>query len=539
MINSNIDTVKVLVGILACIIITVSVDQAIAVESNAVERCAGLGDVQSIALTDWESGLGLWTAGTHDVSNPEHFDTPDWATVGGLPDSRPGAAAFVADQNNGNCIDDPKTGALTLDSPSIIIPAGALVPRISINHWFATDWRWDGGNLKISVNGSSFNLIPGFAIEVGTYNNTLFTAFDNKNLNPLQGQAAFASDNNQPVGSWQQSHINLLGIAEVGDTIKLRFDFGIDECDGNIGWYVDEVEFYSCSSELPPSGSSLTLVKEVINDNSGGASPADWTLMASGPTPLSGSGPTVFSDASFEAGTYDLSESGGPAGYSASAWICVGGTQINTSRIKVAVGEFATCTIKNDDIAPTLKVFKTVINDNGGTVFNPNDFGLRVDGNIVAHNATNAFNTGSYIVSEDGHAGYTAGDWGGDCDTNGNVTLEPGQVATCTITNDDIPPSTIRVVKTIINDNGGIVTDPNAFGLKVDGSSVMNNVSNTFIAGNHTVSEDGLADYKAGSWGGDCNANGAITLTVGQDAICTITNNDIDLTDIIYRDGFE
>lgn len=509
-------------------LIMIGLDQAAAF-NNPPARCEGFGDLQSISLTDWEAGsLGSWTAGTHGIADPDFFDTPDWAVVGSLPDGRTGKAAFVADQENGNCLDDDKSGALTLDSPPIVIPAGTKVPRISIDHWFATDKRWDGGNFKISINGGDFNLIPGFVIEEGAYNSTLFTIADNKNLNPLAGQDAFTTDDNQPSGSWGQSHINLLGIAEVGDTIILRLDFGIDECDGWIGWYVDEVEFYSCSTEFPPSDTSLTLVKQVINDNGGGAAASAWTLSATGPTPFSGSGPNVSSGDGFAPGSYDLSETG-PTGYKASLWACVGGTQIDGNTVSIAQDEIATCTITNNDIAPTLKVFKTIVNSDGGTVTDPNAFGLRVDGNPVLHNVSNTFNSGDYLVSEVGLPGYQPGSWGGDCTSNGSINLTPGQNATCRITNDDIAP-TLKVVKTVTNDNGGMVTNPNDFGLKVDGGNVLHNVRNVVDVGSHTVSEDGLAGYQAGDWGGDCNPDGTIALVLGQIATCNITNNDISPT---------
>jgi hypothetical protein len=64
----------------------------------------------------------------------------------------------------------------------------------------------------------------------------------------------------------------------------------------------------------------------------------------------------VYSGATFSAGTYTLSESG-PDGYIASTWVCVGGTQIG-SQITLVLGESATCTITNDDIAAVnIKIF--------------------------------------------------------------------------------------------------------------------------------------------------------------------------------------
>jgi hypothetical protein len=513
-------------------------------------RCAGFGELQSISLTDWETGLGTWTVDTHDVVNPTPigFVTPDWAVVGSLPDSRSGKAAFVADVDNPDYLEKCEieeefgTGALTLDSPPILIPDEVLVPRISIDHWFATDERWDGGNFKISVNGSPFNLIPSSSIEVGPYYSTLREAFTNEgaplNLNPLAGQDAFTSDST--IGSsygWGQSHINLSGIAAAGNTIQLRFDFGVDECDGWIGWYVDEVEFYYCSTEVLPSDTSLTMVKLVTNNNGGSASAFAWTLSANGPDSFNGSGPSVSSGPGLTAGTYNLSESG-PTGYKASDWSCEGGTQVDGNTITIAAGQAVTCTITNDDIAPTLTVTKTIINDNGGTVSDHNAFGLKINGNPVLNNASNTLNAGNYTVSEDGLAGYQPGPWGSDCSSNGSITLAVGQNATCTITNNDIAP-TITVFKTIINDHGGKVNDPNAFGLRVDGNSVSHNVANAVNVGNHAISEDGLPDYEAGLWGGDCNSDGNITLVLGQDAICTITNDDVDPNEIIFKDGFE
>ena len=207
----------------------------------------------------------------------------------------------------------------------------------------------------------------------------------------------------------------------------------------------------------------------------------------------------------FNAGSHTVSEVGLP-GYQPGAW---GGDCNADGTITLAPGDAATCTITNDDISPTLKVVKTITNNNGGSVTSQNAFSLRVDGDLVLHNVINAFDAGAHIVSEDGLPGYKAGTWGGDCNADGTITLALDQDAICTIHNDDLAP-TLTVVKTITNDNGGTVTDQNAFGLRVDGIAVLHNVSNEFDAGSHTVSEVGLPGYAPGAWGGDCNADGSI-----------------------------
>jgi cysteine-rich repeat protein len=218
-------------------------------DTSPPPRCDGLGALESFAATDWEGGLDGWTASRYDVFNEATFGAPDWTVVNALPDGRTGSAAFVANLNADNCPADDLTGALALDSPVIVIPETAEVPRLSLNHWVATEAEWDGGNLKISVNGGPFTLVPAAAIEVSPYNATLYSA---GNSNPLAGQPAFTGSGGLD-GSWGQSQVNLYGLAEPGDSIRLRLDFGVDVCYGVTGWYVDEVEFYSCSAELPPS----------------------------------------------------------------------------------------------------------------------------------------------------------------------------------------------------------------------------------------------------------------------------------------------
>ena len=312
------------------------------------ERCGGF---QSISLTDWEGGLGAWTVDTYGVVQPGAFDTPDWAAVGGLPDSRTGKAAFVANLDVGACPGDDQSGVLTLTSPTIDIPAETDTLKIALNHWFDIEYGWDGGNLKISVNEGPFTLVPGSAFETGPYTDVLFEAIrdlDPYNANPLAEQEAFTGPGlDLEGGSWGVSRVNLAGIAAAGDSIQLRFDFGIDECFGAVGWYVDDVEVYSCEEA---SSARLTLVNDVINDSGGTATAWDWTLTASGPTGFSGSGLFVTSGTDFMAGRYDLSESGGPAGYTASDWVCVGGTQNDADTITLGQGESATCTITNDDV---------------------------------------------------------------------------------------------------------------------------------------------------------------------------------------------
>jgi hypothetical protein len=63
------------------------------------------------------------------------------------------------------------------------------------------------------------------------------------------------------------------------------------------------------------------------------------------------------------------------------------------------------------------------------------------------------------------------------------------------------------------------------FQAKIDGTDANWGQAYVLDAGAHTASETWLAGYSAGSWGGDCNSNGSITLALDEDAVCTITNS--------------
>jgi hypothetical protein len=206
----------------------------------------------------------------------------------------------------------------------------------------------------------------------------------------------------------------------------------------------------------------LTLKKHVINDNGGTAAASAWTLVATGSGGFSGAGtPATGPDATngpnnVTAGVlYSLSESGGPAGYTASSYSCVtnGGAPVIGNSITLGLGDSAVCTITNNDVAPTLRVIKYVIPSSDTGAFN-----LLIDGTVDASNVGNngttgfvAVNVGPHTVSEMAGLNTVLGSYsstiGGDCASDGTITLALAQNATCTITNRRLP--TLVVQKSI------------------------------------------------------------------------------------------
>lgn len=239
--------------------------------AEAPALCEGLGDVESFFSEDFESGSlpTGWSVSSHDVANPATFDSPGWLVVDGLPSGALGDfAAFAPDLIAGNCAEDTEAGVVNIDSPVIVLPASPT-PHVAFDHYVSTEAGWDGGNLKISVNGGPFVLVPGSAYSFNPYNGVLTTPTDN----PLGGEEAFTgADGGSLSGSWGQSQVDLIGLASPGDSIILRFDFGTDGCNGTTGWYVDSVEAYSCSAELPPvCGDGILDLGEMCDDGNASA----------------------------------------------------------------------------------------------------------------------------------------------------------------------------------------------------------------------------------------------------------------------------
>lgn len=100
-------------------------------------------------------------------------------------------------------------------------------------------------------------------------------------------------------------------------------------------------------------GPTLTLIKTVTNDSGRNALPSAFTLTATGPVTISGAtGTASVTSRVVNAGTYVLSETG-PAGYTAGAWSCSGGS-LAGSNLTLAVGQTVSCTINNNDTTPTI-----------------------------------------------------------------------------------------------------------------------------------------------------------------------------------------
>jgi Zn-dependent metalloprotease len=209
------------------------------------------GTSQAITSFDFESDpMAAWTANHNTASSG--FTPRDWTWVNGLPSGKAGSGMFAPSPNGGVCGPNGENGVLHLTSPEILLPPSTNFARATFEHWVASEPGWDGGNLEVSVNGAGWQLVPPSEITFNNYTAFLFSAEDG-NVNPLAGQPAWTGVNGGTVngGSWGRSHVNLGNFAQSGDTVRLRWNYGTDGCSGRAGWFLDNVNLFSCTALVP------------------------------------------------------------------------------------------------------------------------------------------------------------------------------------------------------------------------------------------------------------------------------------------------
>ncbi|MGI6484431.1 MAG: THxN family PEP-CTERM protein [Candidatus Dojkabacteria bacterium] len=368
-----------------------------------------------------------------------------------------------------------------------------------------------------------------FSFKIGTSKGV---GFDQDPTNPLLGENIYKR---YPTGTYSiiEPEANQRGYATT-----------YDNCDKII---VEKGKEAVCTITNDDVAPTLTVIKRVVNDNGGTATANDFGIKLNGdelkfktwPGEIGKYTSTYFATPEVKSNTkYELEEIDHP-GYKEGKWSCTDdktGKIIGSYQFSLTEGQRVTCTITNDDIAPSLELVKEVDNKYGGnaqitdwtlTATGPTtisgDSGVKSGGN---------FKAGTYTLSEiakEGISGYEAGDW--DCtndivvDDNNQITLEVGQTTVCTIKNTEIQP-TLTLVKTVENNHGGLkqVAD---FKLYIGDTEVTSGKAHKVNSGvEYTVREDQLPGYTASTWSGDCSADGKITLSSGENKTCTITNSD-------------
>ncbi|MFD2824269.1 M4 family metallopeptidase [Lacinutrix iliipiscaria] len=216
---------------------------------DATPDLCGAATTNAVFMEDWESGTGSWTI-TEIPTNPSTWDSRPWVIETNSPDSWPSQSIFAANPVNGDCRSDLENGIIRLQSPEIILPdydEGTF--EMAFDHYVATEPDWDGGNMKYSINGLDWFVLPSDAFLFNAYNGAINGG---ENDNPMPGEPAFTGvDGGSSSGSWGKSVIDLSAIGlGANDSAWFRWELGSDGCNGRIGWYLDNIVIYNCARPL-------------------------------------------------------------------------------------------------------------------------------------------------------------------------------------------------------------------------------------------------------------------------------------------------
>ena len=143
----------------------------------------------------------------------------------------------------------------TIDTPPVDL-RNTLHPYMSMWHWYSFEGSdghlWDGGNVKVSVDGGPFQVLVPVQGYDGTMDNT---------ANVLYGEGVFGTLDGG--NNWHQTFFNLYQYA--GHSVVIRFQIGSDGSTEAAGWYLDDILIQGVVFGPPPAVDDLTVT--VINDD--------------------------------------------------------------------------------------------------------------------------------------------------------------------------------------------------------------------------------------------------------------------------------
>lgn len=314
-----------------------------------------------------------------------------------------------------------------------------------------------------------------------------------------------------------------------------------------------------------PKG-TLTLVKKVT---SGSAVPADFTLRATGPITVSGTGGSAAVNGQrVPIGTYTLTETG-PTGYVNEGWVCTGGSAGQTGAsgtITVADGQNITCTVSNRFQTGKLRIVKQVTDPANGFTGNATTaftgsyacgpgvsgtFSVSTGTPFVSGNLPTGVQCTVTETAPSGNLRNSSYSWGAPSYSVNPVTIGDGTTTTVTVTNPiNQATGSIRLAKVVSPRSGtpasgwtggGDRTFPMTYSCTLPGTTVVasgtRNVSvNTPVtvsgvaAGAACTVTENLAgqsgDFVDASyaWDGYTVAPGAVTVAANQTTTATVTN---------------
>jgi hypothetical protein len=147
-----------------------------------------------------------------------------------------------------------------LRTPPILIARTGVV-QVAFTHRYSFEFdgnRWDGGNLRVSVNSGPYTLVPASAFLTNGYNNTVAIL----SYAEIAGQPAFTETSPDHGSGTRLTSMAALGFFNPGDTVSIEFTYSGDtNTRGGIpNWEIDSVTITEGHPGQPPVTFSLAAV---------------------------------------------------------------------------------------------------------------------------------------------------------------------------------------------------------------------------------------------------------------------------------------
>jgi Zn-dependent metalloprotease len=256
----------------------------------APSLCGGSFVNEVVWSEDFEDDLAGWEASS-EVVYEGGIHEPWVATTS---EGHASTYAFGAAPDEGDCVggEGDFSSRDSIANAPVELGENVLRPKLTFDHSVATELGFDGGNVKLSVNGSPFELIPASAY---LYNAPGELATEGEgNTSPLAGEDGFTgTDGGTNTSGWGTSVVDLGALGVVGgDVVQVRFDIGRDGCGGNKGWSVDNVTIVDCKLVT-----TVAATHKPEPSTFGEASTAAVTVSRNGSTGPAPTGDVVVTDA--------------------------------------------------------------------------------------------------------------------------------------------------------------------------------------------------------------------------------------------------
>jgi len=153
-------------------------------------------------------------------------------------------------------IDRTVAGSRAIQTVSVDLPAGQPA-YASFQHWWLLDYEpgyaYDGGVVQVTSYDPAQDLITTYLPASGDWVNGPASTIASGYGNPRSGVKAFGGDSR----GWRGSRLDLS--ARAGTQTSVAFALATDSSIGFIGWYVDDIQIYTCRPDPGPvAGVSTT-----------------------------------------------------------------------------------------------------------------------------------------------------------------------------------------------------------------------------------------------------------------------------------------